>query len=419
MMLDQFMMSGSCEDLYNNSACSLAVFDTSIPKLDHELNSLEKASLPQTPLPRTPRGLGLRRSHNITSASLKTMASFSRNNFPTTPDIDELNFSFSTLSCGSLFTSEAVLPKFDKSEAVLPKFDNSAAELVKQIDSVIRNLDMEIEDPVTDPSQQEYASCLHNRIPGLQASHLKQALTKTMSSDEITRPRRAMSQGSPEMEPNAKKQFQPYCVDSQDSKKSKAKEHTTLARPMKRTLEHLSKIVSAPFRRKKPKMWSKDEDERLRQAVKECGTSDWKAVARVVKTRTNQMCRQRWKKKIDPRINGARKGTWTSDEDKKLKTLVKQFGCHGLKAWSAVEQGMNFTRTKKQCRERYKTHLDPSLNLGPWTSGEDKKLLQLSSTAGVTWREIMEQLPGRTQTKLKRRLDKLKRECARINTMCV
>lgn len=75
---------------------------------------------------------------------------------------------------------------------------------------------------------------------------------------------------------------------------------------------------------------------------------------------------------------------------------------------------MNFTRTKKQCRERYMTHLHPSLNLGPWTNDEDKKLLSLSNTPGVSWKEIMEQLPGRTQTKLKRRLNKLKRDCARI-----
>merc|ERR1712187_187274 len=176
--------------------------------------------------------------------------------------------------------------------------------------------------------------------------------------------------------------------------------------PLKRSeMKRTFNVLTAP-QRKKPRMWSKEEDERLKRAVEIYGSSNWKAIEKYVGTRSNQMCAQRWRKKLDPKIVGAKKGIWTAEEDEKLKTLVKKHGTNGVLSWQSVERGMDFCRTQKQCRERWTNFLDPSLNLGPFTEEEDSKLLELARI-GKNWKTIVKEMPGRTQTRLKRRLDKI------------
>merc|ERR1712032_1045624 len=113
-------------------------------------------------------------------------------------------------------------------------------------------------------------------------------------------------------------------------------------------------------------------------------------------------------KKLDPKIYGAKKGTWTTEEDMELQRMVQTHGTKGVRAWKAIEAGMSFQRTRKQCRERWTNFLDPNLNRGPWTEEEDRKLIYLAST-GKNWKAIMKEMPGRTQTRLRRRLDKIKK----------
>ena len=105
-------------------------------------------------------------------------------------------------------------------------------------------------------------------------------------------------------------------------------------------------VLTAP-KRKKPSMWSKEEDERLKRAVEIYGNLNWKAIEKYVGTRRNQMCAQRWRKKLDPKIVGAKKGTWTAEEDEKLKALVKQHGTNGVLSWTSAARGMDNSRTKK------------------------------------------------------------------------
>jgi len=178
--------------------------------------------------------------------------------------------------------------------------------------------------------------------------------------------------------------------------------------PLKRRLKNRSFNVMSTPQRKKASIWTKEEDERLRQAVKIFGSSNWKAIEQHVGTRSNQSCAQRWRKKLDPKIYGAKKGTWTTEEDMELQRMVQTHGTKGVRAWKAIEAGMSFQRTRKQCRERWTNFLDPNLNRGPWTEEEDRKLIYLAST-GKNWKAIMKEMPGRTQTRLRRRLDKIKK----------
>merc|ERR1719235_1931604 len=66
-------------------------------------------------------------------------------------------------------------------------------------------------------------------------------------------------------------------------------------------------------------------------------------------------------------------------------------------------------RTSKQCRDRYKLKLDPSINHGPWTPEEDDLLVKLQEQLGNQWTKIAKQMPGRTENSVKSRFASLER----------
>ena len=94
----------------------------------------------------------------------------------------------------------------------------------------------------------------------------------------------------------------------------------------------------------KPTFWSKEEDEKLRQAVKDCKESNWKLIASKVGSRNHMQCLQRWMKVLAP---GLIKGPWTKSEDEQLIKLVNE----GYKNWGSLALKVP-GRTSKQCRER-------------------------------------------------------------------
>lgn len=99
------------------------------------------------------------------------------------------------------------------------------------------------------------------------------------------------------------------------------------------------------------------------------------------------------------------KGTWSKDEDDRLVQAVE---LHGTDNWKAVA-GMVAGRSAKQCRDRYKLKLDPTINHGPWTKAEDDKLLELAAEYGRAWTKIAKNMPGRTENAVKSRISSLER----------
>jgi hypothetical protein len=113
--------------------------------------------------------------------------------------------------------------------------------------------------------------------------------------------------------------------------------------------------------------WTEDEDSKLKDAVQTHGGKNWCAVAALVPGRTEKQCLYRWKyvldfniagllDVLDPSIDRAneRTGTWTEDEDNKLKGAVQT---HGGKNWCAVA-ALVPGRTQEQCLYRWKYVLD-------------------------------------------------------------
>ncbi|CAM9178663.1 unnamed protein product, partial [Hapterophycus canaliculatus] len=140
--------------------------------------------------------------------------------------------------------------------------------------------------------------------------------------------------------------------------------------------------------------WLAEEDERLKEAIKNVGDTNWRAVAQSVRTRNALQCQQRWNKALRP---GLVKGAWSVEEDDKLVHLIEQ----GFSSWSAL--AANTGRTAKQCRERWMHHLDPSLRHQSWTPEEDQALLALEARLGTKWAAIAREIPGRTEHAVKGR----------------
>jgi hypothetical protein len=144
--------------------------------------------------------------------------------------------------------------------------------------------------------------------------------------------------------------------------------------------------------------WKPAEDAKLMEAVKKHG-NNWVAVAKLVPGRTNEQCRKRWVRTLDPANNGTnltngKKGKWTPAEDAKLTEAVKKHD----NDWVAVA-AMVPGRTNKQCRQRWALSLDPADHVkkpGKWSPEEDAKLRKAVKTNGNDWVAVANLVPGRT-----------------------
>ncbi|KAG9412978.1 hypothetical protein AC1031_015998 [Aphanomyces cochlioides] len=142
--------------------------------------------------------------------------------------------------------------------------------------------------------------------------------------------------------------------------------------------------------------WTEAEDEALRLAVERNGNENWKAIAELVPGRNHSQCLQRWNKVLKP---GLIKGNWSPEEDALLR---QQIELHGEDAWVKVAEGVS-GRTTKQCRERWRNHLAPSINRSPFTQAELALLEFVYNKIGNRWTLVAKLLPGRAEDDIKKK----------------
>ena len=138
--------------------------------------------------------------------------------------------------------------------------------------------------------------------------------------------------------------------------------------------------------RKKPSIWSEEEDKILIEKSKEYGYKNWATVASFIPGRSAIQCSARYKR-IQP---GLIKGAWTPEEDQELLRLYRYYG----KNWSHISKSMPH-RTGKQIRDRFLNALDDNLKKDKFTKEEDRKVVKWYKVYGNSWCRIAKKIKGR------------------------
>ena len=142
--------------------------------------------------------------------------------------------------------------------------------------------------------------------------------------------------------------------------------------------------------------WTQEEDDLLSNLMSSNNNLNSTDLANHFVGKTLQQINERWDKVLNPSLI---KGSWTLEED---NTIIKFVAEHGTKNWTKLALLLP-GRIGKQCRERWRNHLDPEVKRQPWTKEEDDILIDLHSTLGNQWVKIAESLPGRSDNCVKNR----------------
>nr|GMC91426.1 protein ODORANT1-like [Ipomoea batatas] len=95
---------------------------------------------------------------------------------------------------------------------------------------------------------------------------------------------------------------------------------------------------------------------------------------------------------------GLKKGPWTTEEDKKLINFILK---NGQCCWRAVPKLAGLLRCGKSCRLRWTNYLRPDLKRGLLSDYEEKMVIDLHAQLGNRWSKIASYLPGRTDNEIK------------------
>jgi hypothetical protein len=142
--------------------------------------------------------------------------------------------------------------------------------------------------------------------------------------------------------------------------------------------------------------WSPDEDVLLAQIMSRPDRPNYATLAEMFPGKTGQQVAERWDKVLNPALQ---KGSWTPNEDQIIISFVERNGTKQWQKLCALLPG----RIGKQCRERWRNHLDPAINHAPWTHAEDQRLIELHRMHGNAWVKISGLMANRSDNAVKNR----------------
>jgi hypothetical protein len=141
--------------------------------------------------------------------------------------------------------------------------------------------------------------------------------------------------------------------------------------------------------------WTREDESRLTKLVVEHGTR-WTLIASHFPDRSTRQVVAHWEKVVHPDLV---RGSWSPQEDKMIFEWVQE---NGVARWAELAAQLT-GRIGKQCRERYFNHLDPTIKKEPWSSEEDRIVMEGVQKYGRKWVELARLLPGRTENSIKNR----------------
>ena len=162
-----------------------------------------------------------------------------------------------------------------------------------------------------------------------------------------------------------------------------------------------------------PTDFTKEDDERLIEAVDRLGDVGWGAIASELGTgHTDRQCMTRWTKTLRP---GIQAGRWNAVLDARLQAAV---AIYGPSNWTQVAKHVP-GKTDRKCRERYEEKLKQGLKpSGEWTVSEDEALESAIRKYGVgKWSKIASDLEGRTDQMCRQRFKKLANEVSHLDDL--
>mmetsp|Transcript_10347 Transcript_10347/g.11884 ORF Transcript_10347/g.11884 Transcript_10347/m.11884 type:complete len:452 (+) Transcript_10347:108-1463(+) len=166
--------------------------------------------------------------------------------------------------------------------------------------------------------------------------------------------------------------------------------------------------------KKSPRFWLPEEQAVLLKAVEKFRRKDnkidWSRVASFVtqnfhgtkEGRTQKECSQRFERVSNPKL---KKGKWSKEEDDQLRQAVRDQlanseGNQNIR-WHEIMKKVP-TRSGKQCRERWLNYLSPSVERRKeWTREEETLLLKLAGKYPRKWAQIARAMEGRTENMVK------------------
>ncbi|PWA50364.1 homeodomain-like protein [Artemisia annua] len=98
--------------------------------------------------------------------------------------------------------------------------------------------------------------------------------------------------------------------------------------------------------------------------------------------------------------NGVKKGTWSEEEDNKLRAYIQRYGHWN---WGLLPKFAGVHRSGKSCRLRWMNYLRPNIKHGNFTLEEDNTIIDLRNKLGNKWSTIAAKLPGRSDNEIKNR----------------
>ena len=144
------------------------------------------------------------------------------------------------------------------------------------------------------------------------------------------------------------------------------------------------------------KNWTQREYKMLIQLIKEKG-EDWRAISRLIATKTPLECKLKFKKSQTP----VKRGNWTLDEDDRIREWV---AANGRRKWAECSELINM-RCGKQCRERWINVLDPNVKKGNWSKHELDTVFEKLRVFGTSWSKITFFLENRNENSVKNKFN--------------